>query len=863
MSKILGLDIVIGAAIGSAISGFKSITNETNKLGNVITKLNNEKITILDNIEKDFKNKLEPIENQLQNFYKKQKNLKIKINIKDDEVKEFKKKIKDTEKEIKFFEKEKLNLEKQFKKGEISAEQFEIKTKEIEKELIKLQKKKLGLDSKLQLTTKKSTMLKNSLNSVSKTINRLKSKKIKLNDELEKAKQEALKTNKALLKIESTIEKINRRKINIQANIAKRNELKSKLFDTIALGASFALPFKAGINFESSMARVKALTGATGKEFQKLSDTARKLGATTVFSASESAQAMQFLAMAGYKTNDIVKSMPGILNLAAAGQLDLATTADIASNILSGFGLKASQTGHVADVLAKASTSTNVSIAELGETMKYVAPVASSLGASLEEVTALTGELGNVGIKATQAGTALRAMYSRMAAPPAQALQTIKALGLRTKDANGNFIGMVNILKQLREKTKGMSDAQKAMIMKNLFGVESLAAAMALLKVPTDKIKKFEKALKKSDGTAKKIAKTQTDTVAGSFKALSSALEGVSISFSYLFLPVIKGVTHILTTVTQALNSFIEKHKILATVIGGVVGGFVTFSVVALGVGFLATFVANAWEGTMLVFTLFARNLTIASLKARLFAFWENVLALRAKTLTIFGTVISLIRGFSLATTIATAKQWLLNIAMNANPIGLVITAIGALVAGVVWAYHKLDWFRKGVANVWNFVKKAFSFSPLGPIIKAWGKVFDWLCKKFEIVRKIAGAIKGFVKGIAHFFGFGGDDDKEAKKKTATVKKVVATTATATVLSAHPVAPVVSKPAPALSYQQPQVQTAPAPNRTVVYNFNFGDLKLDIKDGKLVNPHELKTEIERVIEEMNFEHKQRSLSDVM
>lgn len=797
MSKIFGLDIVIGAAVGSAISGFRSITNETNKLGNVISELNSKKIDILEKDEKvkHFNDRLSTLTKTLDYLYKQKKELKIK---------------------------------KDLAKSEEEAEKFQ---------------------KKLDETNKK--------------IRLLNSQKIKIKNQLHEAKQEALKTNHALLKIDNTIEKINRRKINIQANLAKRNELKSKLFDTLALGASFALPFKAGINFESSMARVKALTGATGKEFQKLSDTARKLGATTVFSASESAQAMQFLAMAGYKTNDIVKSMPGILNLAAAGQLDLATTADIASNILSGFGLKASQTGHVADVLAKASTSTNVSIGELGETMKYVAPVASSLGASLEEVTALTGELGNVGIKATQAGTALRAMYARMAAPPTQALQTIKALGLKTKDANGNFIGMVNILKQLREKTNGMSDAQKAMIMKNLFGVESLAAAMALLKIPTDKIKKFEKALKNSNGTAKKIAKTQTDTVAGSFKALSSALEGASISFSYLFLPVIKGVTHILTTVTQALNSFIEKHKILATVVGGVVGGFVTFSVVALGVGFLATFIANAWEGIMLVFTLFSEKLTVAALKEKFFAFWTNVLTLKAKALTVFGAITSLIRGFSIAATLAAAKQWLLNIAMNANPIGLVITAIGALIAGVVWAYNKFDWFRKGVANVWKFIKMVFSYSPLGLVIKAWGKVFDWIYSKFAIVRKIAGAIKGVIKGIANFFGFGGDDEKDTKKKTAIVKKVVAATTTATVLSAHPVAPAIKTPAPSVSYSQPQIQSAPAPSRNVVYNFNFGDLKLDIKDGKIVNPEELKAEIEKVIEEINFEHKQRSLGDVV
>jgi len=225
-----------------------------------------------------------------------------------------------------------------------------------------------------------------------------------------------------------------------------------------------------------------------------------------------------------------------------------------------------------------------------------------------------------------------------------------------------------------------------------------------------------------------------------------------------------------------------------------------------------------------------------------------------------------MIKNFSLATSIASAKQWLLNIAMNANPIGVIVTLLGGLVIGIVWAYHKFDWFREKVSNVWNFIKKVFSYSPIGIIVNTWGKVFDWLYSKFEIVRKIAGGIKGFVKGIAHFFGFGGDDNKESNSKTPVVKKAIGATMTAVSMGAHPA--VASTQAPSYySHPQPQTpqtyQPTQSPSGVTTYNFHFGDLKLDVKDGKLINPKELKLEIEKAIEEIDFEHKQRSLSDVM
>ena len=970
MAKTLGLDIVIGASIGTALKSVELVTNSTKVLGSSIEKLNNKKISILDGIDKDFKSKLEPIENKLQSFYQKQKELKLKIKVKDNELKEFQTKLKATDKELKTLENEKLNLEKDFKKGKISANEFEIKTKQIESEITKLQNKKIGLDNKLQIASQKSTALKNSLKSVNKTVDNLKDKKIKLANELEKAKEKAIETNKEIKKLGSAIKSLENRKIKIQANIDKRNEFKSKALDTMALGASIAAPFKAGIEFESEMARVKALSGATGEEFKKLQDTAKKLGSTTTFSASEAAKGMQFLAMAGFKTNQITQAMPGLLNLAAAGQTDLAETADITSNILSGFGISADKTGHVADVLAKAMTTANVDTRMLGETMKYVGPAAASLGASLEETTTLTAKLGDVGIQASAAGTALRSMYLRMASPPSEAKKTIAKLGLTTKDANGNFVGMINLIQQLQEKTKGLSNTQIAGYMKSLFGTEAVSGAVALLKVPAKELRKYENSLKHADGTAKKIAKTQTDTVAGSFKALGSAIEGLSISFSSLFLPAIKSATNAITFIAQKVNSFVTEHKTLASIIGGVVAGFGALTVAGFMLGYVSTFVANAYHKTRIAFTL-VKNATLllstaegrAAIQTKLLAFWSGILNTKAKLVTVAKTAwafatsaLSKSVGF-LGSVLRFAGQgalWLGRTLMS-NPIGL---AIAVIAGGAYLIYSNWDKLKGYFSSLWNGIKSIFtesldivkgiiSFSPFGIIINNWNVIknyfsnfWDWIANKFNIGvdfisnifsspitiisnvwSKLSnwfsgfwGNIKsGFKSGassitniflhpintiqslwnkllgwiskkiewissmgakIKSFFGFGDNKEKKLTLKPVVekVKPIVTTATLATTLATTPATtatssilkPVEAKSITATTSTPVNTQKQSAGNtQTIVYNFNFGDIKLETKDGKIANPQHLKIEIEKVIEEINFEKKQRSLSDVV
>ena len=220
---------------------------------------------------------------------------------------------------------------------------------------------------------------------------------------------------------------------------ARRADLRGQLFDAAALGTTIAAPSKVAVDFEQSVAKLGAITRADEASLKALEAAARKLGETTLFTASQSAEAMTFLGMAGFKTNQILAATPGMLNLAQAAGSDLAETADIASNILSGFSLEADQMGRVGDVLSATFTSSNTTLQMLGDTLKYAAPVASAAGASLEEVAAMAGLLGNVGIQGSMAGTALRAAFLRLSAPPKMAADAIEELGLSVKDAEGNL----------------------------------------------------------------------------------------------------------------------------------------------------------------------------------------------------------------------------------------------------------------------------------------------------------------------------------------------------------------------------------------------------------------------------------------
>jgi TP901 family phage tail tape measure protein len=344
-----------------------------------------------------------------------------------------------------------------------------------------------------------------------------------------------------------------------------------------AIGAGLVSSVKTAMDFEKAMSGVQAKVGGTAAEIDQLNKLARDLGRSTQFSASEAAAGMDFLAMAGFKTNEIIAAMPGLLNLAAAGNLELGTAADIASNILGGMNLEASETGRVADVLAKAATSSNVSVEMLGETFKYVAPIAAQAGASLEEMAAAAGLLGDAGIQGSEAGTGLRSVLLRLAAPPAQAASALDELGVATKDTAGNMRPFGDILKDVDKAMKDMNlgTADVLRLQTDLFGKTAVTTGALLQQAAANgTLEQKTKELMESQGAAAQMAETMNDNLAGAFKRLVSALEGFQIQLVSGTNPVLKTVVELLANLINVVTDGMERFPIFTGIIVTLVAAF-------------------------------------------------------------------------------------------------------------------------------------------------------------------------------------------------------------------------------------------------------------------------------------------------
>lgn len=297
-----------------------------------------------------------------------------------------------------------------------------------------------------------------------------------------------------------------------------------------AIGAIGAASVKVGSDFEASMSKVAAISGATGDDLKALTDKAKEMGATTKFSASESADALQYMAMAGWKTEDMLNGLEGIMNLAAASGEDLATTSDIVTDALTAFGLSAEDSTHFADVLAQASSNANTNVGMMGETFKYVAPVAGALGYTAEDTALAIGLMANSGIKASQAGTSLRSIMSRMAKPTKEVQGAMDKLGVSLTDSNGNMKSLNEVMGDLRNGFAGLSEAEAAEMAAALGGQEAMSGLLAIVNASDDDFDKLSDAIYSCDGAAKRMADTMNDNLQGQITILKSGLEGLGIS---------------------------------------------------------------------------------------------------------------------------------------------------------------------------------------------------------------------------------------------------------------------------------------------------------------------------------------------
>lgn len=305
--------------------------------------------------------------------------------------------------------------------------------------------------------------------------------------------------------------------------------LPTQLVGFAGLGYGVADTLKVYTDFTHQMSRVKAIAGATDDEFARLTAKAKEQGMMTQFTATESGKAMEYMAMAGWKTEDMLNGISGIMSLAAASGEDLGQVSDIVTDALSAFKLQAKDAGHFADVLAQAATNSNTNVGMMGYTFKYVAPLAGTLGFNIEDTALAIGLMANSGIKAEKAGTALRSMFTRMAAPTKESSSAMAELGFSMTDSTGKVKSLRSIMKELRKDFKGLSKMDQTRLAKQLAGEDAISGFLAIMNANESDWKKLETAIDHSQGAAKNMENISTSNLWGSIKGLQSAWEAVQL----------------------------------------------------------------------------------------------------------------------------------------------------------------------------------------------------------------------------------------------------------------------------------------------------------------------------------------------
>lgn len=298
---------------------------------------------------------------------------------------------------------------------------------------------------------------------------------------------------------------------------------------TGALSAFVGYSTKMGSSFEAGMSEVEAISGATSEQMAALTEKAKEMGAATKFSASESAEALKYMAMAGWKTEDMLNGLEGIMNLAAASGEDLASVSDIVTDALTAFGLQASDSGHFADVLARAASSSNTNVGLMGATFQYVAPLAGALGYSIEDTAVAIGLMANAGIKGEKAGTALRSILTRLSDPPKDAAEAMDALGISMTNADGTMRPLSKVMSDLRLKFADLSEEQKVQMASSLGGQEAMSGLLAIVNASDEDFEKLTESINNANGAAEEMAQIMNDNLKGDIVLLQSALEGLGI----------------------------------------------------------------------------------------------------------------------------------------------------------------------------------------------------------------------------------------------------------------------------------------------------------------------------------------------
>ena len=331
-----------------------------------------------------------------------------------------------------------------------------------------------------------------------------------------------------------------------------------------------ALATKTGVDFDDAMAKVSAISGATGGDLERLRDKAKEMGATTRFSATEASEALTYMSMAGWKTEDMLGGLEGVMSLAAASGEDLATVSDIVTDAMTSFGLEAKESGRFADVLASASSNANTNVGMLGASFKYVAPVAGALGLSVEDTALALGLMANSGIKADQAGTALRTMLTNLAKPTKQMQNAMDKLGISLTNNDGSMKSLDEIMQELRGSFQGLDKDQQAAYAATIFGKEAMSGALAVINASESDYNKLSGAIKNSTGAAKDMADTMEGTLGGVWREIRSGLEGFMIDLYEELRPTLIEMSGYVKDFVGWLNNLSPEAKKAGIAIAGV-----------------------------------------------------------------------------------------------------------------------------------------------------------------------------------------------------------------------------------------------------------------------------------------------------